>query len=115
MRQGDFRGVAANGNYDPMTTRANPNGSGMIRDRLPNDMIPQSQWDPIGRQLINLYPLPQFSSLFNNYVANPKKLSKMHRADGRIDYQHSSKDTFFGRYSIDKGDLEIPDTFDKNI
>lgn len=115
MRQGDFRGVAPNGIYDPLTTRPNPNGTGVIRDRFPDDIIPANRFDPIGRQLVNLYPLPQRSGLFNNYVANPKKVSDMHRADGRFDYTHSAKDTFFGRYSIDKGDLLIPDTFNTDI
>jgi hypothetical protein len=115
MRQGDFRGVTANGIYDPLTTRSNPNGSGSIRDRFADDIIPPNRWDPIGRELINMYPLPQLPGLFNNYVANPKKFSRMHRADGRVDYQHSANDTFFGRYSIDKGDLLIPDTFNSDI
>lgn len=115
MREGDFRGVAANGIFDPLTTRANPNGAGTIRDRFPNDVIPANRFDPIGRQLINLYPLPQRAGLFNNYVANPKKVSNMHRADGRLDYTLSTRDTLFGRYSIDKGDLTIPDTFNTDI
>ncbi len=115
MRAGDFRGVTANGIFDPLTTRANPNGSGTIRDRFPNDMIPANRFDPIGRQLVNLYPLPQLPGSFNNYVANPKKVSSMHRADGRVDYTQSANNTFFGRYSIDQGDLIIPDTFNTDI
>jgi hypothetical protein len=115
MRQGDFRGVTPNGIYDPLSTRPNPAGSGTIRDRFPDDIIPANRFDPIGRQLINLYPLPQLPGLFNNYVANPKKVSSLHRADGRVDFQHSATDTFFGRYSIDKGDLTIPDTFNTDI
>ncbi|MEJ7608890.1 MAG: hypothetical protein WKF37_22110, partial [Bryobacteraceae bacterium] len=115
MRQGDFRGVTANGIFDPLTTRANPNGSGTIRDRFPNDIIPANRFDPIGRQLVNLYPLPQLPGLFNNHVVNPKKVSSLHRADGRIDYTQSANNTFFGRYSIDQGDLVIPDTFDTDI
>jgi hypothetical protein len=115
MRRGDFSGVTANGIYDPFSTRQNPSGSGQIRDRFPGDVIPENRWDPIGRQLINLYPLPQSPGNFNNYVANPKKFSNMHRADGRIDHQLSSKDSLFGRYSIDKGLLQIPDTFNTDI
>jgi hypothetical protein len=115
MRQGDFRGVAANGIFDPLTTRPNPQGAGVVRDRFPNDIIPENRFDAIGRTLINLYPLPQRPGLFNNYVANPKKVSDMHRADGRVDYQLSTKDNVFGRYSIDKGLLIIPDTFNTDI
>jgi hypothetical protein len=115
MRQGNFQGATTNGIFDPLTTRANPNGTGLIRDRFPNDIIPQNRWDPIGARLINLYPLPQTSGIFNNYVANPKKVSSLHRADGRVDHQLSAKDTLFGRYSIDRGLLRIPDTFNTDI
>jgi hypothetical protein len=101
--------------YDPMTTRPNPNGSGVIRDRFPNDIIPPERWDRIGATLINLYPAPQNSALFNNYVANPKKVSSLHRADGRIDHQLAGGDTLFGRYSIDRAFLTIPDTFNTDI
>ena len=87
----------------------------MIRDRFPNDIIPPERWDAIGAALINLCPAPQNSALFNNYVANPKKVSSLHRADGRIDHQLSPKDTLFGRYSIDRGFLTIPDTFNTDI
>ena len=57
MRVGDCRGVAPNRIYDPLSRRPNPSGSGTIRDRFLDDMIPASRFDPIGRQLINLYPL----------------------------------------------------------
>ena len=115
MRQGNFQGVTANGIYDPLTTRPNPNGSGTIRDRFPNDIIPPERWDRIGAALINMYPAPQNSSVFNNYVANPQKVSSLHRADGRIDHQLSPRDTLFGRYSIDRGFLTIPETFNTDI
>jgi hypothetical protein len=115
MREGNFQGATTNGIFDPLTTRANPNGTGQIRDRFPNDIIPPSRWDPIGARLLSLYPAPQTNSIFNNYVANPKKVSSLHRADGRIDHQLSQKDTLFGRYSIDRGLLTIPDTFNTDI
>jgi len=115
IRGGDFRGVAPNGVFDPLTTRANPAGGAAIRDRFPSDQIPASRFDPIGSGLVNLWPLPQRAGLANNYVVNPVKRSKIHRADGRIDHQLSPKDTLFYRYSIDWADMVIPDTFDKNI
>ena len=40
IRGGDFRGVVANGIYDPLTTTANPAGGAAIRQRFPNDTIP---------------------------------------------------------------------------
>ncbi len=61
IRAGDFRGVVANGIYDPLTTRANPAGGAAIRDRFANDTIPASRFNPIGSGLVNMWPLPQRS------------------------------------------------------
>jgi hypothetical protein len=115
MKAGNFAGVVPNGIYDPLTTRPNPAGGAAIRDRFPGDVIPASRWDRIGSGLARLWPDPQTSGLVNNFVANPTKRSSMHRADGRIDHQLSQRDTLFARFSIDKGFIVMPDTFDKNI
>ena len=45
MRRGDFSETAPI--YDPLTTRANPNGTGFIRDQFPGNQIPSNRWDPI--------------------------------------------------------------------
>jgi len=115
IRTGDFRGVTANGIFDPLTTAANPAGGAAIRTRFPNDTIPQNRFDAIGAALVNMWPSPQRAGLANNYVANPIKRSKVHRGDARLDHQLSAKDTIFFRYSADWSDLIIPDTFDRNI
>ena len=115
MRQGNFAGIAPNGIFDPDSTRANPSGTGSIRDRFANDQIPANRFDPIAAKLVNLYPLPQTSALANNYVANPIKRSSTDRMDIRIDHQLTSKDSLFGRYSIDDSRLTIPDTFNIDI
>ncbi len=115
MKAGDLRGVAVNGIFDPLTTRANPAGGAAIRDRFPNDTVPASRFDPIGAGLVRLFPDPQRAGLINNFVANPVKRSSLHRADGRLDHQLSSKDTLFFRYSIDKSIITMPDTFNTEI
>ena len=46
IRRGDFRGVVANGIYDPLTTAANPAGGAAIRQRFAEDTIPRSRFDP---------------------------------------------------------------------
>lgn len=115
MKSGDFRGVVANGIFDPLTTAANPAGGAAIRTRFPNDTIPASRFDSIGAGLAQLWPDPQRAALVNNFVANPIKRSSLHRADGRVDHQLTSKDSLFFRYSIDKSIITMPDTFDKNI
>jgi hypothetical protein len=38
--------------YDPSTTRANPSGSGFIRDAFPNNQIPKSQFSAVANQIL---------------------------------------------------------------
>jgi len=113
MRRGEFGGIIPI--FDPLTTRQNPAGAGMIRDRFVEDRIPSARFDPIAARLVNLYPLPQTGALANNFVANPVKRSISDRADGRIDHTFSSKNNAFFRYSIDDSRLTIPDTFNTEI
>ncbi len=115
MKQGDFRGVVANGIFDPLTTAANPAGGAAIRQRFPNDTIPASRFDAIGAGLVQMWPDPQRAALVNNYVANPIKRSSLHRADGRVDHQFNPNNNAFFRYSIDKSLITMPDTFDRAI
>src|SRR5689334_1096503 len=98
MRQGDFSEAAAI--YDPLTTRANPNGTGFIRTQFPNNRIPSNRWDPSTAKLINAYPAPINSGRFNNYLSNVVQNQVWNQGDIRVDHQATSKDTFFARYSI---------------
>jgi Carboxypeptidase regulatory-like domain len=55
MYNGDFSKLVTQGNqplviYNPATTRANPSGSGFIRDPFPNNQIPGSQISPFAKQ-----------------------------------------------------------------
>ena len=115
MKMGDFRGVVANGIFDPLTTTANPAGGAAIRTRFPNDTIPANRFDPIGAGMAQLWPNPQRAGLINNFVANPVKKSSLHRGDGRVDHAFNSSNNAFFRYSIDKSIITMPDTFNKNI
>jgi hypothetical protein len=113
MKNGNFLGVAANGIFDPSTTRQA--GTAYVRDRFPNDTIPASRFDPLAARIVSLYPAPQTSALANNYVANPLKQSTTDRGDVRIDHQLGRNQTLFGRYSGDSSRLIIPDTFNTQI
>jgi hypothetical protein len=114
-RLGDFRGITANGIYDPLTTTANPAGGAAIRTRFPNDTIPSSRFDPIGAAMANLYPLPQTSAFVNNYTTTPIKRSDVHRADARVDHQASPTNSLFFRYTVDWADIRMPNTFNNAI
>src|SRR5438552_3974905 len=73
-RRGDFSDYRdRNGNliviYDPLTTRPNPSGSGVIRDPFPGNIIPTNRLDPVGRNVASIYPLPNGPGNFDNYTS----------------------------------------------
>lgn len=116
-KMGNFSGIARNGIFDPLSTTAVTTGGATVytRTRFPNDIIPVSRFDPLAARIVALYPNPQNSSLVNNYIANPQKISNLDRGDIRIDHQLASRQNLFGRYSIDNSDLHVPNTFDTRI
>jgi len=59
MYLGDFSNLVNSKNqvlpiYDPATTRANPSGSGFIRDAFPNNQIPLTQFSSVSKQYVSL-------------------------------------------------------------
>lgn len=109
MRTGDFSETATI--YDPLTTRANPNGSGVIRDPFVNNLIPSARFDPIAMKMVQAYPTPTSSTRFNNYLANLVQNQKWNQGDVRVDHQISSKDNFFARWSIQNTETIVPSSF----
>ncbi len=109
MRSGDFSETSPI--YDPLTTRANPNGSGFIRDRFAGNQILPSRWDPIAAKMINAYPTPTGPGRFNNYLSNQVQNQQWNQGDVRVDHQLSPKDSFFARYSIQNTTTIVPSTY----
>jgi hypothetical protein len=109
MRNGDFSETA--GVYDPLTTRANPNGAGFIRDRFAGDIIPQNRWDPIAIKMIRAYAAPTSAGRFNNYLANLVQRQDWNQGDVRVDHQISPRDNLFARWSIQNTQTRVPSTF----
>ena len=56
-RTGDFSqsGVTI---YDPLTTRANPSGTGFIRDPFPGNVIPRERLNSIALAMLAQMPTP---------------------------------------------------------
>lgn len=108
-RSGNFSNTRdGNGNlltiYDPATTRANPAGSGFIRDPFPNNIIPTNRIDPLSQRLLQYLPLPnvapnnQFTNA-NNYLSLIGFPIDQFQSSVRIDHNFSEKDKIFGRYT----------------
>ena len=119
QRNGDFsQTFAQNGQlirvFDPFTTRPNPSGSGFIRDQFPGNVIPANRMDPVARQVLNYFPLPNQpgnpTTGAQNYFATGTAQLKIDNVDGRVDHNLSDKARGFIRYSYRKT-FSSPATF----
>jgi hypothetical protein len=78
------------------------------------NQIPASRISPIASAILsntNLYPLPNraVSGVTGNYVGDRLQTIRAKQGDGRVDWNASSKDKIFGRFSI----AEYTDRTDK--
>jgi outer membrane receptor protein involved in Fe transport len=95
--------------YDPLTTRPNPNGTGVIRDPFPGNIIPANRLDAVGRNVASIYPLPNNGSgNFDNYTSTIDRSVRDHSFTGRIDHRAGERDNFFVRFSYEKYKLDAP-------
>jgi len=87
--------------YNPFTTRANPGGSGFIRDAFTGNVIPKSMWDPVGAKVVSLFPQANLpgNALTHalNYGAGGKTVGINDKFDVRIDWAKSEHYSAFVR------------------
>ncbi len=112
-RNGDFSDLR-NGSgqlitlYDPLTTfcesACDTPGAVYARQPFPGNIIPQDRWDPVARNLLKFFPLPnavptnRFTNQ-NNFFASGKSPSDEDKFDSRIDHNFSDKFHVYGRGS----------------
>lgn len=111
-RAGDFSQLRnANGNlipvFDPASTRQNPSGSGFIRDAFPGNIMPSNRIDPVSKNILPFYPLPNRAPInaftqANNFIARNAEARSMRQYMIRGDHRVSNRNTLFGRYSYYK-------------
>jgi hypothetical protein len=110
-RSGNFSGIPQ-AIYDPASLVSAPGtASGYTRTPFPGNIIPASRFDSVTSRLIQAYPLPTLSSLTNNQFTNPVLGQNYDQGDGRVDYNLSTKDTVFGRFSKQNYLTTTPSTF----
>ncbi|MEO8595847.1 MAG: TonB-dependent receptor [Candidatus Solibacter sp.] len=85
----------------------------------PNNTIPQTAWDPLGKKLIDLYPkanqpgsLASSGQTANNYGVTRPGTEDTHKADVKGDYNFFSKDIFSARWSYFRQDIYRDALFD---
>jgi Carboxypeptidase regulatory-like domain/TonB dependent receptor len=103
------RGYTLGQVFDPSTTR-DP-GSGFVREPFAGNMLPANRLDANAINLLNLFPAPNNSGLFNNYSSNPVINNDTDQFDVRVDDNFSSKDSAFGRLSYVRNPEIIPGPF----
>ena len=99
----DIRGVLIPV-YDPNTTRANPSGSGFVRDPFAGNRIPQNRLDPVSLNMLKYYPLPNrtptdpFTNA-NNYLSSIDETQSMRQFTTKLDHRITDMNSLFGRYT----------------
>ena len=96
--ESERNGIFSTPIYDPATTRGE--GATATRDPFPGNRIPADRFDPVGLKVVNLYPKPNLAGGANNYILNPGNRTTADQYDSRFDWNVSSSDLVFGRYSL---------------
>ncbi len=119
-RTGDFSQTRSSATqiinmYDPFTTRANPNGTGSIRDLFPGNVIPTTRFDPVAANVLAYFPKNNqpgdAGTLRNNFYNSGAAKIDTTNADVRIDHNVSDKDRLFGRFSYRRSYNAPPQLF----
>src|SRR5271157_4025236 len=75
------------------------------------NMLPAGRLDSSAMSILNLYPTPSNSNLFNNYTSHGVFGTKINHVDVRIDENFSGKDQLFGRVSFTPATYLGPNVF----
>ncbi len=82
-----------------------------VREPFAGNILPANRLDPNAIKLLNLYPAPNNSGLFNNFSTNPIQRNDVNQFDVRIDHNFSDKDSLFGRVSYADNPQFLPGPF----
>jgi Carboxypeptidase regulatory-like domain/TonB dependent receptor-like, beta-barrel len=83
------QGVFTQAIFDPATPG---------RTQFANNTIPTDRFDPIGKQILDHYPLPNVAGA-NNFVRTATEPDDQDQADFRVDRYFGQKHRFFARYT----------------
>lgn len=121
FREGDF-GQLKNSNgsfrpvFDPATTRDNPDGGGQIRDPYPNNIVPQSSFDPVSVNVVNFWPLPNRTPTNANTFSNNFQDANGRAVDWtqwnlKVDHRLTEKNSMFFRFTQARHEPSADDIF----
>jgi hypothetical protein len=100
--------------FDPFTTRPNPAGAGFVRDPFTGNRIPADRMDPVARETLKYFPLPNqagdpVTGARNYFMTGTAELN-VNNFDTRVDWQLNDKQKIFARYSY-RNTFSAPATF----
>jgi hypothetical protein len=112
-RSGDFSHPRFAPNGAPCSGPAIGNG----RPGSANQIIPQSDLSPAGRELVAIFPEPNIASPndCNNWRESTNSPINFREENIRIDYQLAEKHRLFGRYTQDYWDNPAPILFNAGL
>ncbi|MCL5262757.1 MAG: carboxypeptidase regulatory-like domain-containing protein [Acidobacteria bacterium] len=105
MRQGNFSellNTALTGDAQPiMLYEPNQQNGALLACGGQQNVFCQNQIDAEAQKLLNLYPMPNANNgkIYNNYVVSTPYTDNTTQYDIRMDYNVSSKDQMFARFS----------------
>jgi outer membrane receptor protein involved in Fe transport len=66
---------------------------------FPGNVIPENRINRVGAALANLYPVPNSTDPTRNFIGHPNGVSDNNTMAARIDYQLTTRDTIWGRFT----------------
>jgi hypothetical protein len=105
MRKGDFSELlnpSLTGQSKPiMLYQPGSGGSTLLTCNAQQNVYCAGQLNAVAKNILNLYPAPNANNgdTYNNYVINVTKQDYVIRWDQRLDYNITSKDQAYGRFS----------------
>jgi Carboxypeptidase regulatory-like domain len=85
--------------------------AGYVREPFAGNILPASRLDPNAIKLLNLFPAPTSSGLFNNFFSDPILRNNVNQFDVRVDNNFSDHDQMFGRVSWSSEPQYLPGPF----
>ena len=113
-RNGDFSQVGSSNTtsalpiYDPTTSTNCTATAAVCRTQFTNNVIPANRIDPTARALLSYFPMPNINSPNGNFATSYSTGGDTDQYNERIDYNLSSKQRIFGRYTHNHI-LSLPD------
>jgi Carboxypeptidase regulatory-like domain/TonB dependent receptor-like, beta-barrel len=84
---------------------------GFAREAFAGNILPAGRLEANSMKLLDLYPSPNNTGLFNNYASNPISNNTVDQMDARVDHVLTQRDNIFGRFSYVDNPEFIPGPF----